>query len=269
MPTTNILPGDADFSIPPVRSLAGLTATVVGTSQLSDQLIRVTLTSPEVAATDFSVCTDRYVKLEFATADGPVRRSYTIRNFDRAAGTIDIDFVVHGTEGVAGPWAATARPGDTLVMGGVGGGYRPAPHAPWHLLVGDESALPAIAAALEEVPKGAQVHAYIEIADATQTIDLAHPVTWVPRDGAPYGVTLLAKVLELDLPAQPGHVFLHGEAGMVRELRRHLRAHGYPMSAMRISGYWRAGATDEMWRAQKRDWKQQVDQDEQTLTSQA
>lgn len=269
-------PQQANFSMAPVRNKGGLTARVTGSKRLSEQLIRVTLTCPEVAHTDFSICTDRYVKLRFDTPEGPVMRSYTIRSFDPANNTLDIDFVIHGDKGVAGPWAQQAQPGDTLEMGGVGGGYRPAAHAPWHLLIGDESALPAIAAALEEIDNGSEVHAFIEIADDSQKIDLAHPesVTWVPRSAGagtapvPYGQALTEAVLGFELPANPGHVFLHGEANMVRVLRRHLRAHNYPMTAMSISGYWRNGATDEMWRSQKSQWKKSVDEDEALLSAQ-
>lgn len=261
----------ANFSVPPVRNKNGFRATVVETRRLSDQLIRVTLTSPAVGETDFSPCTDRYVKLSFPNDGDPVKRSYTIRSFDTTAGTVDIDFVVHGDQGVAGPWAQAAQPGDELELGGVGGGYRPAPDAPWHLLIGDESALPAIAAALEAIPAERQVYAFLEIADDAQRIDLAHPdsVTWVPREvegvSLPSGQGLAEQVLNFALPPEPGHVFLHGEANMVRVLRRHLRAHGYPMSAMSISGYWRDGSTDEMWRAQKSQWKQDVNLDEAAL----
>ena len=79
----------------------------------------------------------------------PRRRRYTVRSWDAAQQLLTVDFVVHGDEGVAGPWAATAKPGDVLVFEGPGGGYRPDPSADWHLLVGDESALPAIAAPLQ------------------------------------------------------------------------------------------------------------------------
>ena len=120
----------ANFSVPPVRNKTGFMATVVKTQWLSDQLIRVTLTSPAVGETDFSPCTDRYVKLGFPNDGDPVKRSYTIRSFDKTAGTVDIDFVVHGDQGVAGPWAQAAQPGHELELGGVGGGYRPAQHAP-------------------------------------------------------------------------------------------------------------------------------------------
>ena len=88
--------------------------------------------------------------------DMPTVRTYTALFPDVEAGTVAIDFVIHGDEGVAGPWAAAAAPGDTLMANGPGGAYRPAADADWHLLVGDESALPAITAALDGLPEDAR-----------------------------------------------------------------------------------------------------------------
>ena len=82
-------------------------------------------------------------------------RTYTALLPDVETGTLDIDFVVHGDEGVAGPWAATRRDRRLLLANGPGGAYRPDPNADWHLLVGDESAVPAIAAALDALPDDA------------------------------------------------------------------------------------------------------------------
>lgn len=81
----------------------------------------------------------------------PARCRYTVRNWDRTNRLLTIDFVVHGDHGVAVVWAANARPGDVLQFTGPAGAYRPDPTAGWHLLVGDESALPAIAASLAAV----------------------------------------------------------------------------------------------------------------------
>src|SRR5690606_21164117 len=88
----------------------------------------------------------------------PRLRTYTVRAWDPDALELTLDFVHHGDEGLAGPWAANARPGDELFMLGPGGGYAPDPGADWHLLAGDESALPAIAASLEALPEGARAY---------------------------------------------------------------------------------------------------------------
>ena len=79
----------------------------------------------------------------------PVMRTYTVRSWDAGTGELAIDFVVHGDEGVAAPWALHAAVGRTRIyVTGPGGAYAPNPAADWHLFVGDDSALPAIAAAL-------------------------------------------------------------------------------------------------------------------------
>jgi len=82
----------------------------------------------------------------------PARRRCTVPRSDPERRRLTVDVVVHGAAGVGGPWAAAARPGDVLVFTGPSGAYRPDPAADWHLLAGDESALPAIAAAAEAVP---------------------------------------------------------------------------------------------------------------------
>ena len=81
-------------------------------------------------------------------------RTYTVRSWAPAARELTLDFVVHGDEGLAGPWAQQAQPGQQVRFLGPGGAYSPSQDADWHLLAGDESALPAIAAALEAMPAG-------------------------------------------------------------------------------------------------------------------
>ena len=78
-----------------------------------------------------------------------------MRKVDAERGEISIDFVVHGEHGVAGPWAASVKPGDPAYLMGPSGAYAPDPAADWHLLAGDEAGLPAISAALEAMPPDA------------------------------------------------------------------------------------------------------------------
>ena len=112
-------------------------------------------------------------------------RTYPIRRWLPETGEIWVDFVVHGDEGIAGPWAVNARPGDPFRFMGPGGGYAPSRTAEWHLLAGDESALPAIAAALEGMPAGVPVRAFIEVADAAEEQKLESPgdaeIVWLHR----------------------------------------------------------------------------------------
>ena len=93
----------------------------------------------------------------------PVTRTYTVRAYDPVHNEMTIDFVVHGDEGLAGPWAARAVSGDRIGFFGPGGGYAPDPRADCHLLVGDESAIPAIAAALDRLGDRARARVYLEV----------------------------------------------------------------------------------------------------------
>ncbi|PWU61455.1 NADPH-dependent ferric siderophore reductase, partial [Micromonospora globispora] len=148
-----------------------------------------------------------------------------------------------------------------------GGAYAPSPTADWHLLVGDESALPAVAAALERLPVGAPAKVFLEVEGPADELPLASPgpveLTWLHRAGRPVGEALVEAVRALDFPPGVVHAFVHGEATFVKELRRLLRVErGVPREALSISGYWRRGMTDEGWRSTKADWNAQVEADE-------
>jgi NADPH-dependent ferric siderophore reductase len=177
--------------------------------------------------------------------------------------------VVQGDEGGAGRWAAPARPGDAVQLLGPGGDYQPADDVDWHLLVGDESALPAIAVSLERLPAGAPARVFVEVDGPAEEQDLAVPpgvqIEWVHRAGAP-GAALVAAVLSAELPDGSVHAFVHGEAGFVRDLRRFLRVERLvPRERLSASGYWRLGRTDERWRTEKAEWVAAVEADEQRL----
>ncbi|MFB7635633.1 siderophore-interacting protein [Streptomyces sp. NPDC056149] len=269
----------------PARSTPTLhRARVRRTERLTPHMVRVVLGGEGLAAFDAGEFTDHYVKLVFPLPDvnypepfdmahiraelpraqWPRTRTYTVRAWDPQARELTVDFVVHGDSGLAGPWAATARPGDEIMFLGPGGAYAPDPTANWHLLAGDESALPAIAAALSRMPAGAVAHAFIEVATPEERQELATPpgteITWVYRDAAPVGHQLVRAVRDLTFPAGRLQAFVHGEAGFVKELRRLLRVeHAVPREALSISGYWRAGHDEDGWQAGKRDWNAQVE----------
>lgn len=201
----------------------------------------------------------------------PVMRTYTVRAFDGERLTLDV--VVHGDDGVAGPWARDVEPGgpgSLVQVRGPGGAYRPDPDADHHLLVGDASALPAIAVALEQLPLGASADVILEVRDAREQLDLDTRadarIQWIHTacsQGA-LGEDLVAAVRELTLPDGDVQAFVHGEAGWVRQLRSHLRfERAIPRERLSISGYWRRGATDEQWRAGKRAWIEDVEAEEQ------
>ncbi|MFC7793499.1 siderophore-interacting protein [Streptomyces cinereoruber] len=274
---------------PARRSPKATEARVVHTERITPHMVRLVLGGPGLDGFDAGEYTDHYVKLlfapegvaypepfdmerireEFPREQWPTTRTYTVRAWDPERRELTIDFVVHGDEGLAGPWAARAEAGDTVRFLGPGGGYAPDEAADWHLLVGDESALPAIAAALERLPAGARAHTFVEIADAAEEQKLETAagidVTWLHRGDRPVGEALVEAVRTLDFPAGDVHAFVHGEAGFVKELRRHLRLdREVPRERLSISGYWRLGKSDEAWRAIKREWNEQVEREQES-----
>lgn len=235
-------------------------------------MLRVVLGGPGLAGFVPNGYADQYVKLLFPRPgqDRPARRTYTARAWDAGAGELTVDVAVHGDQGLAGPWAVAAQPGDQVLLTGPGGGYSPDPAADWHLLIGDESSLPAIAVAVERLPAGAVAQAVIEVGGPDDEVPIHAPasaqVRWLHRDGRPRGDLLVQEVTTMPFPVGDPQVFLHGEAGFVRTLRRHLLAdrHVPRERAASISGYWRIGRDDEGWRAEKPQWKADVEADLQT-----
>lgn len=244
-------------------------ATVLRREPLTPHMVRVVLGGDGLRGFEAGAFTDHYVKLRLPDRDGTIRtRTYTVRDWDAAAGELTIDFVVHGDAGVAGPWAARAEPGDTLELLGPGGAYTPDPDADWHLLAGDACVLPAIAAALRRIPPGVPVHVVAEVDGEDERQELATPgdlrLTWLHRSAPPgeEPELLAGAVRALELPAGRGQAFVHGEASSVRALRRHLLAErGLDPAALSISGYWKLRRTEEGWREDKAEWQRLAEAD--------
>ncbi|WP_326809104.1 MULTISPECIES: siderophore-interacting protein [unclassified Streptomyces] len=259
-------------------------ARVVRTERLTPHMVRVVLGGESLAGFPAGEYTDHYVKLLFPQPDvtypepfdmaqiraemprdqWPSTRTYTVREWDPATLELTIDFVVHGDEGLAGPWAMAAAPGDEVRFLGPGGAYAPSAEADWHLLAGDESALPAIAAALAHIPDGAPVRAFIEVAGPEEEQKLppalGAEIVWLHRGASRVGERLTEAVRDLDFPTGQVHAFVHGEAGFVKDLRRHLRLdRGIAREHLSISGYWRLGADEDGWQASKKEWNEQVE----------
>jgi NADPH-dependent ferric siderophore reductase len=178
-------------------------------------------------------------------------RTYTVRHLDPAAGEMDIDFVKHGDEGLASGWAEHAKPGD--VIGAAGGGGVVAPSSDWYLIVGDETALPAIGRMLERLPEGARGVAVIEVADELEEQDLSSPadidIRWVHRNGAPGGTTthLLDAATAVEVPEGDVKKFawVSAESKTVIAMRKWLRNDaGFDRKATLVIGYWRFGMTE-------------------------
>ncbi len=183
-------------------------------------------------------------------------RSYTIRRDRADRQQIEIDFALHGADGGKGPasrWAATARPGDVIGLYGPSiSHYRtPGKHA-WKLMVGDETALPAIGALLESRAPGERVVVYAEVAGAAeeQRWETAAQVDvhWVHRGDTPPGrSTLLPDAVRVaEFPPDPVFAWVAGEASAVRSVRRHLVGErGIDRRAVAFTGYWRLHLTQD------------------------
>lgn len=269
------------------RSRTVHTGRVESVEWLTPHMIRVVLGGEGLSAFATRGHTDSYVKLLFPPPalgdtepfdldriraerprqEWPVTRTYTVRSWDPEALRLTLDFVHHGDKGLAGVWAAGAEPGDRLRLLGPGGGYSPDPEADWHLLAGDESALPAIAAAVERLAPHATAHVFVEVGGPEEEIGLAGGenvhVRWLHRGNRPVGSLLVPAVRSLDFPEGSVQAFVHGEAAFVRDLRRLLRVdHGLPKERLSISGYWRAGRDEDGWQAAKAEWNQSVEAEE-------
>ena len=221
-----------------------------GAGEFTDHYVKLLLPPPGAPyAAPFDPAA---IKAELPREQWPRMRTYTVRDWDPAARRLTIDVVVHGDAGIAGPWAARARPGDQVQLLGPGGGYAPDPGAAWHLMVGDASVLPAIAASLARVPAGVPVLVVVEVDGPEDEIALESPgdlrLRWV-RTG---GDELLDAVRALEFPDGDGQHFVHGEAIAVRAVRRHLLVErGVAPEALSASGYWKRARTDEEWREEK------------------
>ncbi|HVX45002.1 MAG TPA: siderophore-interacting protein [Mycobacteriales bacterium] len=247
---------------------------VLRTEEITPHMIRVYVGGPGMHTYSDNPHADRYVKVVFRRPEvdypepfdmdvvnetfpreqWPVLRTYTVRTYDPVAQEIGIDFVYHGEEGFAGPFAAGAKPGDDVFLLGPGGAYTPDPQADWHLLIGDEAVLPAIGNALERIPAGKPVHVYVLIENEAeqQALQCAGDlrVTWLHREDAAQP-ELADAVRELSFPEGAVHAFVHGEAAEVREVRALLRERGVTREQLSISGYWRRGVDQDEMKAIK------------------
>ncbi|WP_026532123.1 siderophore-interacting protein [Arthrobacter sp. H41] len=269
------------MSLTPVRKPRPQTVlTVQSTEWLSPTMVRVIAGGPGFSELKDNDAADKYAKLLFARPElgltppydlealaaerapdeMPVKRTYTVRWMDLEAQRLAIDFVVHGDEGIAGPWAARASPGDALVLMGPSGKWSPDPTADWYLFAGDDSALPAIGAGLEALDATARGLAFLEVDTIADVLDLVKPegvrVTWLLRNGAAPGTTPLlpAAVAAATWPAGRVDAFVHGERGAIKALRDVLfTQRGLDRGQVSLSGYWAYGRAEDRFQAEKRE----------------
>ena len=160
-----------------------------------------------------------------------------------------MDFLLHG-EGPGSTWAQQARPGQIVAVSHQpGGAYKVDTSADWYLIGGDEAALPAVGTLLEALPASCFAHVFVEVADVAEELELESParfqVTWLHHGGAAgrVGRKLEHAVREFRFPEGSGRVWIGCEAGVMREIRRHLlNERGMDRAHAHTQGYWKYGA---------------------------
>ncbi len=230
---------------------------VLRVTDLTPRMRRITVGGPELQGFT-SLGTDDHIKLLFAETpeqqealeagglgrDGGVRptmREYTPRRIDLVANELDIDFVLHG-DGPASTWAAQAAPGQVLNIAGPRASMVVPDIFESYLLIGDETAIPAIGRRLEELPAGRKVLALIQIEDDQERQPLPSQaqveVIWVKREE-----NLLALIQGLTLPAGKLYSWVALEKSLTRQAKTLLLDKGVADDALKAAAYWRADGT--------------------------
>ena len=247
---------------PPRRRRVFRWVKVTRVVRLSPGMIRVTFTGDDLTAFAWNGPA-AHLKLIFPEEgqavplmpepDGPRPprgRTYTPRRFDPTIPELDVEFVLHG-HGPGSSWAAQAEVGQVLILSGPGPNYEIDPEAAWFLLVGDDTAIPAIQTILEALPADARVRVVVEVVDEQEERPLPTAaqldLTWLHRgpDPAQTGVALEAAIQALQLPPGKGRIYVGCEAAAMRRIRRHLlQERGLDPATMVTRGYWKLDAVN-------------------------
>ena len=213
---------------------------VVRVETISPHFRSVTLGG--AALTGFiSASFDDHLKL-MLDMDGPspVMRDYTPRHYDAAANELTLEFAQHG-DGPAASWAAQVQPGQRVMIGGPRGSFVIDIDHDWHLLIGDETALPAIARRLEELPASTRALVIALVPDSADRRAL-HSAAVLSLQWVDSADAMFAALRALDLPAGEGYAWCAGEAAETAVLRRILLDEkGHGGHAIRAAAYWKRG----------------------------
>jgi NADPH-dependent ferric siderophore reductase len=236
--------------------------TVKKVEPVSPHMVRVTFTGDELAsfagsgpASHIKLMLPKPGETEIAMPDPdgprPTMRTYTPRRFNADTRELDVEFFVHG-EGPASTWASRAEVGHKLIIAGPGRSYAVDEQAPWFILAGDESAIPAIATILEQLPPTTEAIVFIEVSDPAEErplITLARAsIQWIKRQDAnpaSAGSELETAIRHIGFPVGAGRIYVACEAGAMRRIRKHiLQERNFDRSYLVTRGYWKLGSTD-------------------------
>ncbi|MEZ5093034.1 siderophore-interacting protein [Nocardioides sp.] len=229
-------------------------AQVCSRERLSEHLLRLVLAGDGLAGWTSTGIPDEWVGL---VVPGQFQsRYYTVRRW--AGGELTLDVVVHD-EGLVTEWASRDCVGDEVTVTDPKGSFAPPAGSAWLLLVGDLTALPAMARIAESMP-GIPTRIWAEVPDDLPGyLPESAEVAWL-RPPAPGRSDLAAVVEGIDWPVGEGYFWMAGESGQMRAIRKHLmRVRRLPSASYDVMGYWRGGAVRQpravdpgpVWRAGK------------------
>lgn len=252
------------------HQLAMRTLEVLSAKRMTPHMQRITLKGEQLHGF-VSTSPDDHVKLLFPNMDGELvfptpgpngpefppgcnpspMRDYTPREHDAVRNELIIDFVLHG-EGPASTWAENAAPGQRIGVAGPRGSFQVADDFDHYVLIGDETALPAIGRRLDEMPAGAHVVVMAEIPEYADRQPLGSQaefeVTWLERNNTDAASSDLLESALRELPQLPGDTFywIAAESRRVRVMRRYLaEERGVPKEWIRATGYWQADGSED------------------------
>ena len=177
----------------------------------------------------------------------PAMRDFTPRKFDTHSEELTIEFALHEA-GPATAWASEVRAGDNLGVGGPRGSMIIPVHLfKRHILIGDETALPAIARRLEELPEGVKAQVFAEVEGPGDELKLTSAadldVTWAYRQENGHASPLLEAVRSADLAANDAYAWAACESSVAKTLRAHLVSERrFDPMCVKAAGYWRRGS---------------------------
>lgn len=227
--------------------------TVTRIETVTPKMLRIHLFSPDLS-NFVSASSDDHVKLFFKTDDQTTKpvpgyhmRDYTPRYFDTEARTLALDFAIHDA-GPATEWALNAREGDVLEIGGPRGSVVVPDDFDWYLLIGDETALPAIGRRVEQLRPGVPVITVAVVDDEAEQQTFETSAVWTPvwlsrnRETLDDGALFTRALSELELPDGEGFIWIAAEALAAKAAR------GYVLDTlkhnpqwMKAAGYWLRG----------------------------
>ncbi len=245
--------------------------TVKDAWRLTPNMIRVTFSGPELDGfpegreggncklmiPDIDETRENFAK-RLQDGPAPVRRTYTVRAFDREAREMSIDFVAHGENGPASRWASHAKPGDFIGFAGPSAPKVTKFDADWYIVAADPSALPVAAATLEAMPRDAKGVAVFEVTslDDVQTINAPEGVEmhWLEHSDPNIASGAQEDFLRsMNWPDGRVQTCIAGESGVIRALRAFLHQEmNLPREDTYISGYWKIGLVEDEHQAMKR-----------------